>query len=70
MLVESHFDIEARELTEMAICVRVFSAENWPNLKDSLHVSTQNHLLVKLRALSKASFLTEVVKSENVGSTL
>jgi hypothetical protein len=54
----------------VTICVGVLSTEDRTDFKYSLHITTEDHLLVKLRRLSKACFLSEVVKAENICTTL
>jgi hypothetical protein len=69
VLLELHLYIEACEFTQVPVGVGVFSSENGSNFKHSLEVTTNNHLFVKLRALSQASFLTKVVQSEHIGTS-
>jgi hypothetical protein len=69
VLVEHHLDIETCELAQVTVGVGVLSTEDWTDLENSLHVTAKDHLLVELRALSEASLLAEVVKSEDVGTT-
>lgn len=70
VLLEGHLDIEACKLAQVTVCVRILSSEDGTNLEDSVHVTAEDHLLVELGALCEAGLLSEIVKSENVGTTL
>ncbi len=70
VLVESHFEVEADKLCEMAMRVRVFGAENGRNLKDAVHVRADGHLLVQLRRLRKVRVRLEVRHLEHVRAAL
>lgn len=54
----------------MAVGIRVFSAEDRADLEHSVHVSAEDHLLVKLGALCEAGFLSEIFESEDVCTAL
>jgi hypothetical protein len=69
MVLNFHFQIETSELAKMSVCERLFSSENWTNLKNSLQISAKSHLFVELRTLSKTSRLTKVLKFKNIGTT-
>ena len=49
MVLKLHLHVESCELTQMPVSVGVFCAEYWANLIDSLQITTECHLLVKLR---------------------
>ena len=69
VILEFHLEIEACELTQMPWGVRVLSPENWSNFKDTAEITAQSHLLVKLRTLSQACILLEVLELENICTT-
>ena len=46
MILKLHFKIETCELAQMTVSVRILSTEDWTNLKNSLEVSAEGHLLV------------------------
>ena len=69
VILEFHLEIEACELTQMPWGVRVLSPENWSNFEDTAEITTQSHLLVKLRTLSQACILLEVLELENICTT-
>lgn len=79
---EGHLEIEANELRQVTMCVRVFGTEDWAqdewgtrrwsrkiltraDLKNTLHVRSNAHLLGKLRALGEEDRLAEVVDFED-----
>mmetsp|Transcript_4880 Transcript_4880/g.7168 ORF Transcript_4880/g.7168 Transcript_4880/m.7168 type:complete len:351 (-) Transcript_4880:751-1803(-) len=53
-LLDLHFKIKPHELGQVAARVAVLSPEHWPDLKDTLHIAHNTHLLVELRRLCKA----------------
>ena len=69
MVLEFHLKIETSEFTQVAVGVGVLGAENWSNFEDTLQITAESHLLVKLRGLSEASILLEVFEVEYVGTT-
>jgi hypothetical protein len=50
----------------MSMSKRIFSSENRANLKYSLEITHNTHLLIKLRRLSKASFLIKITEIKDV----
>lgn len=54
----------------MAVSIRIFRAEHGADLEHSIHVSAENHLLVKLGTLCEAGFLFEIFKTEDVCTAL
>lgn len=69
MILELHLHIESSEFTQVAVCVRVFSTEDWSDLENTLHIAAESHLLVKLRGLGEAAILLEVLEFKDVGTT-
>lgn len=53
VLVECHLHIETDKLAEVTVSERVLRSEDGSDLKDSLKVRADTHLLVQLRALSQ-----------------
>jgi hypothetical protein len=68
MVFELHLHIKTSELTQVAVGVRVLSTEDRSDLENTLQVTAESHLLVKLRGLSEASILFKVFQSEHVGA--
>ena len=48
VLLDNHLHIKPSEFSQVTISVAVLGAEHWSDLEDTLHVSTQGHLLVEL----------------------
>jgi hypothetical protein len=69
VLVEHHLDIEASELAQVTVGVRVLGTENRADFEHTMHITTEDHLLIELRALCKACLLSEVVKSKDFCTT-
>ena len=63
--LDGHLEIQARELRQMPVRVRVLSAEDGADLEDALHVRRDAHLLCELRALREARGPAEVVDLEH-----
>ena len=61
MVLKLHFKIKSSKFTKMAVCVRVFSTKNRSNFKNTLKITAESHLFVKLRRLSKTSFLFKIL---------
>lgn len=70
MVLDFHLKIETSKLTEMSVSVRVLGSEDGTDFEDSLEISAKRHLFVELWALGEASWLSEIFKSKNVGTTL
>ena len=70
MVLELHLHVEARELAEMAVRVRVLRSEDGADLENALQVGAESHLLVELRALREACVLLEILELEDVGAAL
>jgi len=69
VLFNCHLDIQAYELTHVPVGEGVLGSKNRPDLKDSLEISHDAHLFVKLGGLGKTSFFIEITESEYVGSS-
>mmetsp|Transcript_1954 Transcript_1954/g.3162 ORF Transcript_1954/g.3162 Transcript_1954/m.3162 type:complete len:435 (-) Transcript_1954:54-1358(-) len=66
VLVESHLHVQAVELAQMAVGVRVFSTENGSDFKYTLKASaSSSNLLVELGALRQTCWVSKVVGEEN-----
>jgi hypothetical protein len=52
MFFNSHLDIQSDELTHMSMGERVLSSEDWAYFENSLEVSHNTHLFIKLWGLS------------------
>mmetsp|Transcript_603 Transcript_603/g.1606 ORF Transcript_603/g.1606 Transcript_603/m.1606 type:complete len:371 (-) Transcript_603:733-1845(-) len=63
--VDRHLHIQAYELSQVAVSVRVFGPENRSDLENTCHIATNGHLLVKLRALCQARGPTHVIHVEH-----
>ena len=63
--LDGHLEIQARELRQMPVRVRVLSAEDGADLEDALHVRRDAHLLRQLRALRQESRSSEIVDLEH-----
>jgi len=70
VLVDLHFKVEASELAQVPPCVAIFCPENWANLKNSVEVGRDCHLLVELGRLGEASFLPKVICCKNARAAL
>jgi len=70
VVLNFHFQIEAREFTKMAIGVRVFSSEDWADFEHTTQVTAECHLLVQLGALRETCGLAEILKLKDVGAAL
>jgi hypothetical protein len=68
MFFNGHFHIESRELAKVTVGVGVLSSKDWSNLKNTIEIGTESHLLVKLGTLGKACLLTEVLHLEDIGT--
>lgn len=55
VLLDSHLQIETNELGHVSVCVRVLRTEDRANLVYTLKVSSNRHLLGKLRRLCEES---------------
>jgi hypothetical protein len=69
MFFDSHLDIQPYELAHMPMSKGILSSEDRSDLVNSLEVTHNTHLLVKLRGLSQACFSIEVTKSEDIRTT-
>lgn len=69
MFLKLHFHIQTSEFTQVTVSVGVFSSKNWTNFEDFLQITTNSHLLIKLRTLGEASILSEIFKTEYIGTT-
>ena len=68
--VYRHLEVEAGELGEMSVRVRVLGAEDGTDLEDAFHVCGDAHLLRELRALCEIRRAAEIVDLENGGAGL
>jgi hypothetical protein len=50
----------------MSVSERIFSSENRTDFKNSLEISHNTHLFIKLRRLGKTRIFSEIFKIENI----
>mmetsp|Transcript_3478 Transcript_3478/g.8301 ORF Transcript_3478/g.8301 Transcript_3478/m.8301 type:complete len:331 (+) Transcript_3478:164-1156(+) len=70
MLEDLHLHVQAGKLAQMAMSVAGFGTEDGANLKNAAKISTDGHLLVKLRRLGQGSILVEILELEHSRSAL
>ena len=69
VLLDRHFEIQSDELAHVSVGERVLSSEDWADFKDSLEVTHNTHLLVKLGRLGQTSLPVEILELEDVGAS-
>lgn len=69
VFLDGHLDIQAYKLAHVTMGKRVLSSEDGTDLENSLEISHNAHLLVKLRRLGKTGLLAEILETEHIGST-
>ena len=65
MAVDCHFQIQPGELGQVPVRIRVLRAEDGSDLKDTLHICRDAHLLRELRTLGEVRGAAEVVDLED-----
>lgn len=70
VILESHLEIQASELGQVPVGVRVLSPEDGADLVYPLHIGGDGHLLGQLRRLRQEGWTAEVVNLEDCGTRL
>ena len=68
VVFELHFHVEASELAQVAVSVRVFGAEDRANFEDAREATAKRHLLIELGRLGQTAVLVEILELENIST--
>lgn len=69
MLFDCHLDIQSDEFTHVTMGEWVLCSENWTDFKNTLEVTHNTHLFVKLGRLCETGFSVEIAETEYIWSS-